>query len=122
MPFDSEVTAREGTVRYSEMVGGSVKKSEEAASTLFAVYADNSLNTAASYLKLYNSLTADVTVGTTAPDMAFRIPAGETLTQHISPGVGYAFTTGLTAVVVIAGGTGNTVAPTSAVKVTLYTN
>jgi len=46
-----------------------------AAATLFGAYIDNTLNSTAVYLKIWNH--ASPTVGTTAPDFSFVCPAGK---------------------------------------------
>lgn len=83
--------------------------------TLYAIYVDNSLNAAASYLKLYDSAGA-IVVGTTAPDFIFRIP-GLFVGNILIATSGIAFASGLQSATVTAGGTAGTTAPSAAVTI-----
>lgn len=85
------------------------------ASTLYGVRVDNSANSAASFLKLYNN--AAPTVGTTVPDFVLRVNAGKT--KHVLIPKGISFATAISEACVTAGGTGGTTNPTSAVIVDL---
>lgn len=81
--------------------------------TLYELQIDNSANTAAaSFVKIWNALTA--TVGTTAPDLIFRVPAAATLKLAIPEGL--ALGTGFSFACVTAGGTAGTTGPTSDVS------
>lgn len=82
---------------------------------LYAIEIDNSANTVASYAKFWNATSA--TVGTTAPDMVLKVPAGESLTVMF-PG-GLTFGTGLTVACTTAGGTAGTGAPANDVSLEL---
>ena len=84
------------------------------AGTLFLVYVDNSLNAAVSFVKLYDTAGA-VTVGTTAPDWIYRVPAGIKLPIALAGGV--AFAAGLQVATVTTGGTAGAISPASAVTV-----
>ena len=64
--YDSALAATDQTVDAS----GSARY-------IFQVEVDNTANTStAAYVKVYNSVTSSVTVGTTAPDSIFFAPAG----------------------------------------------
>jgi hypothetical protein len=84
-----------------------------ASGTLYMLQIDNSANSAKSYFKLVDATSA--TVGTTAPDMVFMIPASSTRTLVFPQGI--AFSSGFTAFCVTAGGTAGTTSPGSAVVV-----
>lgn len=78
---------------------------------------DNSANGSdTAYLKIYDAANADVTVGTTAPDIIFRALPGK-VTRVDLRGDNLELATALTWACVTAGGTGGTTAPTSAVVV-----
>lgn len=79
---------------------------------------DNTANSAASYLKLWDN--SDPTVGTTAPDFIFKAAASEKLqvTFHKNKPK---FTTALSVACVTAAGTAGTTSPTSAVSVGIIT-
>ena len=85
------------------------------AATLYGIKADNSANSAASFVKLYNN--AAPTVGTTAPDIILKVK-GSKIRRVLFP-KGIAFGTALSYACVTTGGTGGTSNPTSDVKVDL---
>ena len=85
------------------------------AGTIYAVTIDNSANAAASFLKMWDLASGDVTVGTTAPDWIIKIAASIKKTYVFPEGI--AFATGLTAACVTAGGTAGTSNPSSDVDV-----
>lgn len=89
-----------------------------AAGNLYFIKIDNTANTSAVHLKLYDAAVGDVTVGTTDPYLVWMCPASTELIAPIAPGV--AFATALTGACVAEGGTGGTTAPTQDVNVTLY--
>lgn len=89
-----------------------------AAGNLYFIKIDNTANTSAVHLKLYDAAVGDVTVGTTDPYLVCMCPASTELPFPIAPGV--AFATALTGACVAEGGTGGTTAPTQDVNVTLY--
>lgn len=80
---------------------------------------DNTANAAASYLKLWNTASGSVTVGTTAPDIVILVPASTKIALHFGE-TGLAYGTALSAACVTTGGTAGTTPPTSAVKITLF--
>ena len=91
-----------------------------ASAVLYLIQADNSANAAqVNYLKLWNN--ASPTVGTTAPDMIVRLPAGSTVKLAITgdDADGVTFGTAITMACVQEAGTAGTSAPTSAVSVVL---
>lgn len=83
--------------------------------TMHSIVVDNVANGAASFLKLWNVASGSVTVGTTAPDWVFLIPASSKRTIVFYEGVVYG--TALTAACVTAAGTAGTTAPTENVVV-----
>ena len=83
--------------------------------TLHSVVIDNSANGSASYLKLWDAASGSVTVGTTAPDWTFKVPASTKRTIVFHDGAAYA--TALSAACVTTAGTAGTTGPTSDVIV-----
>lgn len=85
-----------------------------AAGTIYLIDIDNSLNAAASYLKLYDALS--VTVGTTVPDVVIRVAAGVRRSMSIPEGLAFAV---LSMACVTAGGTAGATGPSQPVTVYL---
>jgi len=82
---------------------------------LYEVQIDNSLNAAATYVKMWNN--AAPTVGTTVPDAIFLAPAGATVVGCFPSGM--TFGTALAVAGLTTGGTAGTTNPTSNVTVRL---
>jgi len=86
------------------------------AAVFYGIEVDNSLNSSAVYVKLYNN--AGPTVGTTAPDITMKVSAGSTRRMMVAEGI--AFATALSfATVTDGGGTAGTTNPTNSVVVSL---
>jgi hypothetical protein len=83
--------------------------------TVFLIAADNSLNAALEYLKIYDA--KDATVGTTDPDLIFMLPISGKLDIYCPSGV--ALDNGLSFATVTTPGTAGTTSPTSDVAVTI---
>ena len=79
-----------------------------------AISIDNSLNSAASYLKLYDA--SAPTIGTTAPDHVIKVGASEKFYAQYHKNKPK-FTTALSLACVTGAGTAGTTSPTSAVSV-----
>ena len=113
-----DLTAPSGAKRYENTaLNGTISAVSSAAGRLYAVRVDNSLNGAASYLKMWNVASGSVTVGTTAPDWIFKIPASSKKTFIFVGDIDDEFDTALSAACVTAGGTAGTTNPTSSVNV-----
>ena len=84
-----------------------------AVATFFGIYIDNTANSAASYVKIYNH--AGPTVGTTDPDFVFVCPASVSRQYTMAGGV--ALDTALSYACTTTGGTAGAVSPTSAVLI-----
>mgnify|MGYP003152881810 CR=1 FL=1 len=84
-----------------------------AAAVLYGILIDNTANSAASYVKIYNH--AGPTVGTTVPDFVFACPASVTRQYTMAGGV--ALGVGISYACVTVGGTAGTSSPGSAVLV-----
>tara|TARA_R100001129_G_scaffold181778_1_gene161489 strand:- start:348 stop:713 length:366 start_codon:yes stop_codon:yes gene_type:complete len=84
-----------------------------AAAVFFGVFIDNTANSAASYVKIYNH--ANPTIGTTDPDFVFICPASSTR-QYTMAG-GTALSAGLSYACTTSGGTAGTSSPSSAVLI-----
>lgn len=83
--------------------------------TVSYIYADNSANGAATYLKLWNVASGSVTVGTTVPDMVILLPASTIVNLPIPAGL--VFGTALSCASTTAGGTAGATAPGTAITV-----
>ena len=88
---------------------------------VYYIIVDNSLNVAASYLKLWNTASGSVTLGVTAPDFIAYIPASAIITIPFftSAANGITFGTALSYAVVTTAGTAGSSAPSSAVTMTV---
>ena len=84
-----------------------------AIATFFGIYIDNTANSAASYVKIYNDL--NPAVGTDDPDFVFVCPASVTRQYTMAGGV--ALDTALSYACTTAGGTAGDVSPSSAVLI-----
>ena len=84
-----------------------------AAAVFFGIYIDNTANSAASFVKIYNH--ASPTVGTTDPNFVFMCPAS--VTRQYTMAGGTALSAGLSYACTTAGGTAGTGSPGSAVLI-----
>ena len=84
---------------------------------IYQVEVDNTGNGSASYLKVWNTASGSVTVGTTAPDMVVMAPASTKITFVFPSGV--TFGTAITVACVTGAGTAGTTSPTSDVTVSI---
>lgn len=87
-----------------------------AAGTIYMIDIDNTGNSVASFLKIYDS--ASPTIGTTVPDYVFRIPSSQRRCIAIPEGLGF---TDLSYACTTAGGTAGTTGPTNAVVIRMVT-
>ena len=84
--------------------------------TFYTLYVDNTTNSGAVYVKLWdNSDAANVTVGTTVPDWIFPVSASNK--QQFCFPDGFAYGAGLVMACVTSGGTEGTTGPTNDVIV-----
>ena len=88
-----------GTKPYSAQVGGTKAEVHGKAATIYGIALLNE-TAAVAYLQLFKRASADVTVGTTAPDLSLGLPANGGLTLSFPRGF-------------ILGGEGLTVAGTT---------
>jgi hypothetical protein len=102
-------------------MGGTADGIKSSSALVYNVQVDNSLNGAASYVKLYNVASGSVTVGTTVPDMVLLVPANkvETYIFSTSASPGLTFGTALSAACTTAGGTSGNTSPSSSVIVSV---
>lgn len=102
-------------------MGATIDGIKASSAKVFYLTVDNSLNVAASYVKLYNLASGSVTVGTTVPDEVVYVPASAVITQTYYTGSapGKTFGTALSAACVTAGGTAGVTPPSSNVIVTV---
>lgn len=81
----------------------------------------NTANTADTYLKFYDALSANVTVGTTTPVMVLHIPGGGSIVELARANAEhYIFTTAMTIAAVTTLADSGSTAPTTAIYVELY--
>jgi hypothetical protein len=107
---------------FTDTAMGSTADAVKASSALvYNVQVDNTLNGAASYVKLYNVASGSVTVGTTAPDQVLMATANKVVTYIFSTAAapGMTFGTALTAACVTTAGTAGVTAPSSSVIVSI---
>lgn len=84
-----------------------------AAAVFYGILIDNTANSVASYVKIYNH--AGPTVGTTAPDFVFVCPASVSRQYTMAGGV--AMGVGISYACVTVGGTSGAASPSSAVTI-----
>jgi hypothetical protein len=105
----------------SSSMQATVEGIKASSAKVYSVIVDNSLNGAATYVKLYNLASGSVVVGTTVPDEVIYAPLG-VITTHVlytGAGPGKTFGTALSAAAVTTGGTAGTSNPSSAAVVTV---
>lgn len=84
------------------------------------VQIDNTANTGAVYLKIYNVAAASVTVGTTTPWVILFAPGSTKVSINVPKGLNFS-SVALSYVVVTTGGTGGNTAPSNAVPILIDT-
>jgi len=107
---------------YQDTQMGNTPGGVKASSALvYSVIADNSANSVASYVKLYNQASGSVIVGSSDPDDIILVPANQIVTVSFKTGAlaGKSFGTALTVAAVTTGGTSGAVAPTNPVVVSV---
>ena len=103
-------------------MGNVVDGVKSSSALLLSVTVNNLLNASASaYVKLFNLLSGNVTLGTTAPDKIIDAPGGSIITAvfYNEGNIGVTFSTGLSAACVTTGGTAGTTSPAMNVIVTI---
>tara|TARA_R110002020_G_scaffold19780_5_gene67939 strand:- start:1091 stop:1459 length:369 start_codon:yes stop_codon:yes gene_type:complete len=108
LPGDLYVVQTSATATPDNAVAGG-------AGVLFQVDIDNTANTDAVYVKLYNN--ASPTIGSTPPEWVLKCPASVRRVFSCTPGS--IFATNLSLACVTTGGTAGTASPTNAVAVRL---
>ena len=105
----------------STAMGNTIEGIKASSALVYSVIIDNTLNAAATYVKLYNVASGSVTVGTTVPDEVIYVPASVIVTHILYTGAapGKTFGTALSAAAVTAGGTAGVTSPSSAAAVTV---
>ncbi|SRR6266550_671871 len=101
-------------------IGSALDAIKASSAKLYYVIIDNSLNVAATYVKLFNVASGSITLGVTAPDEIIYAPASSIITHMFftSAAPGKTFATALTAAAVTTGGTAGTTPPSSSVVFT----
>lgn len=114
----STISNPNGTLRFSETAATATANTGIFGTvfTMKYVLLDNTLNTTeAVFLKIWLNGSAP-TVGTTAPDMIFKAPAGGKVEYLIPDGIENNSNAKINVAVVTAGGTGGTTSPTGTVS------
>lgn len=97
-----------------------LNSSVAATPTVFGLVINNSENTVAIYLHMWNAASGSVSVGTTEANVIFRVPAGGVVGFAPNGGIGLAFGTACSVACLTA--SKGSAGPVSDVKVTVYTN
>jgi hypothetical protein len=97
------------TLLIETAAGSTVVTAKASSAVLYELELDNTLNSAASYFKIFN--TTSVTLGTTVPDWVILVPASVSRTMVVTSGL--TFATALSYAATTAGGTAGSTAPTS---------
>ncbi len=105
----------------SSAMGATVEGIKASSAKVFSVIVDNSLNNAATYVKLWNLASGSVVIGTTAPDEIIYVPASAIITHVLYTGAsqGKTFGTALSAAAVTTGGTAGVTGTSSSTVVTV---
>jgi hypothetical protein len=115
---ESQVAASIISMSQSFPSGGaslSVQAVIGSSANVFAVVIDNSLNTAASYLKCWDT-TGSISIGGVNPNMILKAEAGAKVQYSFDAGV--EFSSGIKAAVLTSKGTDGTTAPSNDVTIT----
>lgn len=108
------------TLFFDSAVGSSVDGIKSGPGTIYSVAADNSLNSSASYIRLFDLASADVTNGTTSPSWILKVlPNVSNVFYFNGRSAGLAFGTALSASASTSAGTSGTTAPANSMKVTI---
>ena len=96
-------------------MGAVVDGIKSSSALVYSVTIDNTANSSASYVKLYNLASGSVVVGTTVPDEVFLAPANVLVTALFKTAAagGKTFGTALSAACLTTGGTAGVTAPTN---------
>lgn len=116
--IESQVAAATISMSQSFPSGGASLSEQvitSSATDVFAVVIDNSLNTAVSYLKCWDT-TGSITIGTTNPNMILKAEAGAKVQYSFDAGV--PFSAGIKAAVLTSKGKAGTTAPSNDVTIT----
>lgn len=116
MAVTNQTISQLSTSLFTDTANAATAVAVKASSTIVSyVQIDNSANAAVTYVKLYNVAVGSVTVGTTAPDHIFYVPAS-VVKNFVFPDT-VTFATALTVASVTAGGTAGTSPPSTPITV-----
>jgi hypothetical protein len=110
------------TIYTDTNVSNSLDAVKASSALILWISVDNTNNAGApTYLKLFNSLSGSISLGTSAPDIVLYCEAGKKDTFMFFSGAnpGITFSTGLTMAAVTTGGTAGTTSPISSVVATV---
>jgi hypothetical protein len=118
-----DVASPVGEILYTDSaLGAALSRVKTSSTALFYLTVTNTANpTTPVFLKLFDAMAANITLGTTAPDLVFKVPGAAVSNFVLYTGVafGWTFTTALTAACLLTGGSeGSVNAPANPVSVT----
>jgi hypothetical protein len=109
-----------GQTLFFDSALGSVDGVKSGPGILYSVSADNSGNNVASFIRLFDLASADVTNGTTSPDWILKVlPNVVNVFYFNGRACGTIFGTALSASASTSAGTSGTTPPTNSMKVTI---
>ena len=116
MAITQTTTTVLGATLFQDTANGNTAVSVKASSaTVYLLELDNTANSAATYVKLYNLASGSVVVGTTAPDAIILVPS--TTKIDVAVPSGWIFGTALSVASLTTGGTAGVTSPASAMIV-----
>lgn len=103
---------------FDDSVDATIQAVVSGAKKIVSLELDNSLNSAATFFKMWDLASGSVTVGTTAPDWIIKVAASEKPVINVpSADTPFKFATAISWAAVTTAGTAGTTSPTSAFKV-----
>ncbi len=103
------------------LIGGAVQTAKGSSAVCFYINLDNTGNVSPVYLKVYDALQSTITVGVSAPDLAFKCIAGKMNSFILYTGseFGFTFDNGISLACTTQPATGGTTSPINPVKVVI---
>jgi hypothetical protein len=103
-----DIASPVGEILYTDSaLGNALSRVKTSSTALFYVTISNINNqTTPVFLKLFDAMAANITLGTTPPDLVFKVPGAAVANYVLYTGTafGFTFTTALTAVCLLTGG------------------
>jgi hypothetical protein len=109
------------TLFFDSTIGGAVDAVKQSSAVIFYVTCDNKDNITPVFVKLFDLPSSQVVVGTTPPDLVFKILPGVINTYLLSTNAAYGFTfsNAVSACCTTQGGTQGTQSPANFVRITI---